>query len=167
VSTNAPELLVVAYHEAGHAAVSVALGRQLEVVEITPGGAEREGMSKEAFPDDEAAALAQMLEYGAGDSTTVHHLIMVALAGRSAEQAAGFDQNDGSDARDAHSAVSLAQSLCGSPEESQNLLDRLLEDTRALLARPAVWAGVQRLVTELLRTGRVAGDEAARILSAN
>jgi hypothetical protein len=148
-----------AIHEAAHAAVGVALGRRVEFVELTPDEARLVGCCKLVAPDQEAWSV--RLERG--DPDAILDEVTILLAGRLAEIRAGYGDLFGGGAQDAAEAQQLAMSA------GTNHLGRLLMEgnvcARRHLFRAEVWDGVLRLAAELVRTGRVEGDDIHRILA--
>jgi hypothetical protein len=163
ISTTPPDrkMLAAAYHEAGHAAVAVALGKRLMGVKITIGHPDHEGLRR-AAPTFEPDVWDLLFE---ADDPDLRTRIMVYLAGRSAEQIARLVHGNAGDHSDVVTAFDLASSMTADAQEAQELLDQLAAETWTLLDRPDVWAGVQRLAAELLRAPAVTGADARRILA--
>lgn len=156
------ERVATAYHEAGHAAVAVWFGLQLERVELTPDHPVHAGCCQEKVDDPDALSLAVEL----GEEAVIRPQIKILLAGRAAQQKGGYDHVPGSDHHDVETALRMAALMVGRGGEAEELLAQSLIETRRLLDSAAVWAGVEALADELLRQGRVEGDDAHRILAA-
>lgn len=155
------EKVATAYHEAGHAAVAVWLGLQLERVELTPDHPIHAGCCREKVDDPYALSLAVEL----GEERVIRPQIQILLAGRAAQEKSGFDDLPGGDGHDLEMALRVAKLMVGCPAKAEELLDHSLVETRSLLDVTAVWAGVEALTDELLLKGIVEGDEAHRILA--
>jgi hypothetical protein len=156
------ERVATAYHEAGHAAVAVWFGLQLERVELTPDHPVHAGCCQEKVDDPHALSLA--LELGAEE--VIRPQITILLAGRAAQQKGGVDHVPGADHHDLELARKMAALMAGCASEAEEVLDRSRVETRQLLDTPAVWAGVEALAGALLVEGRIEGDQAHRILAA-
>jgi hypothetical protein len=154
------ERVATAYHEAGHAAVAVMLGLQLERVELTPDHPVHAGRCLEKVDDPNALSLAVEL----GEEAVIRPQIMILLAGRAAQQKGEFDHVPGGDQHDLETALRIATLMVGPENDAESLLAELLIETRTLLDSPPVWAGVEALAGELLLKGSVEGNKAHRIL---
>jgi hypothetical protein len=155
------ESRAIAYHEAGHAAVAVWCGLQLERVELTPNHPVHVGCCREKVDDPNALSLAVEL----GEEQVIRPQIKILLAGRAAQQKSGFDDVPGGDHYDLEMALRVAKLMVGCVSKAEELLEQSLIETRRLLDLAVVWAGVEALVAELLRKGSVGGDDAHRILA--
>ncbi len=157
-----PDQIATAYHEAGHAAVAVWFGVQLERVELTPDHPVHAGCCWEKVDDPHALSLAVEL----GEEDVIRPQIKILLAGRAAQQKGGFDHVPGGDQYDRETALRIAALMVNCTSEAEKLIDQSLAETRKLLDTAAVWAGVEALAGELIRKGRVEGAEAQRVLAA-
>lgn len=155
------EIVAAAYHEAGHAAAAVWFGLQLERVELTPDHPVHAGYCQEKVDDPDALSLAIEL----GEEDVIRPQIQILLAGGMAQQKGGFGHVPGSDHHDLEVALKMATRMVRCASGAAVLLDHLRAEARALLDRAVVWAGVEALAHELLKKGRVWGDEAHRILA--
>jgi hypothetical protein len=155
------ERAATAYHEAGHAAVAVWFGLQLERVELTPDHPIHAGYCQERVDDPEALSLAIEL----GEEAVIRPQIQILLAGGVAQHKGGLGHVPGSDHHDLEVALKMATRMVGCASGAEALLEHSRAETRKLLDRAAVWAGVEALAGELLEKGRVVGDDAHRILA--
>lgn len=145
-----------AYHEAGHAAVAVRLGFQIESVEITPDREEQQGLCVHVRDHESLRNLRN------GDQERVRESILILLAGTAAETRAGYgDSVCQGESQDASDALDLAFGLgeIGEEDSVEDFFAELSRQTEELLAEPGVWAAVEALAAELLRVGRVSGEQ--------
>jgi ATP-dependent Zn protease len=138
-----------AYHEAGHAVLSLALGRPVHCVSILPNG-ERLGLcefGKAVFRPSEDWLEREML---------------IALGGIAAEALLSGEYAWEGAARDRRYALELARQRAGD-RQAERLERRLLAKAEHLLARPGNWRAVERLAAELLRRGEISGRTARHL----
>jgi ATP-dependent Zn protease len=139
-----------AYHEAGHAVVSLALGRPVGRVSLVArtdllGSCE---LRKPVFRPSE---------------DWLEREILIALAGLAAEaRHTGAHAWDGA-ARDRRYALELAEQRAGSGRKAERLERRLLAKVEHLLGREAHWLAVERIAAELLRVGQISGRAARHL----
>jgi hypothetical protein len=158
--THDSETIAAAYHEAGHAGVAVHLGLKLEQVGLTPDHPVHFGYCLEQV--DDPHSLSRAVEKG--DEEILLPQIRVLLAGREAQRKSGFDCVPGGDGQDLETARRVAATMVGCKVKAEELITTLRADTRRMLDAPAVWAGVEALVSQLLQDGTVEGEKAHRIL---
>jgi hypothetical protein len=152
-----------AYHEAGHAAVAVRLGYHLAEVALTieygSSGVGAWGHSKRQI--ENPAAYFGALEFG--DDDTTRSEIMVAFAGDIAEELAGYSDtiiDDLTDDREWAGEL-VGKMIC---EDHDAELATLDVRTRELFADPVTWAGVERLVSELVSITTIPGERVHQLL---
>jgi hypothetical protein len=155
------ECRAIAFHEAGHAALADWCGRQLERVELTPDHPGQVGCCFEKVEDPHALSRAVEL----GEEDVIRPQIQIQLAGRAAQQKSGYEGLPGGDRRDSQVALRLAIRMVGCVLKAEQVLEQARVETRRILDLAVVWAGVEALVAELLRTGSVEGGRAHRILA--
>ena len=141
---------VTAYHEAGHAVLSLALGRPVSCVSVR---ATRDFLGTCEFGKAVFRPSEDWLE----------REVLIALAGIAAEaRLTGHYAWEGA-ARDRGYAEDLALQRAGSARKAQRLLRRLLSKAEHLLGQEGNWRAVERLAAELLRVGEVSGRAARHI----
>src|SRR5436309_3008735 len=138
-----------AYHEAGHAVLALALGRQVHAVNILPNG-ERLGVCafrKAAFRPSE---------------DWLEREILIALGGIAAEaRHTGTYAWDGA-GRDQQFVRGLAEQRVGA-SKAERYERRLLAKAEHLLGRAGAWRAVERIAAELLRRGTISGRTARHL----
>jgi ATP-dependent Zn protease len=139
-----------AYHEAGHAIMSLALGRPIACVSIR---AARETLG--------------LCEFGKAvfrpSEDWLEREILISLAGLAAEARHTGDYCWEAASRDHDYAEGLALQRAGTARKAQRLLRRLLAKAEHVLNQEANWEAVKRLAAELLRAGEVSGRAARHI----
>jgi ATP-dependent Zn protease len=136
-----------AYHEAGHAVVSLALGRAVHQVSVLP---DREHLGLCEFRKAVFRPSEDWLE----------REILIALGGIAAEaRQTGRYAWDGA-GRDFDYVRSLALRRGGDDRQAERLERRLLAKAEHLLAQPVHWRAVGLIAAELLRRGTVSGRAA-------
>jgi hypothetical protein len=139
-----------AYHEAGHAIMSLALGRPVACVSIR---AARTHLGTCEFGKAVFRPTEDWLE----------REILISLAGLAAEARHTGEYAWEAAGRDHDYAEDLAQQRAGNPRKAQRLLRRLLAKAEHLLNQQANWKAVEQLAAELLRAGEVSGRTARHI----
>jgi hypothetical protein len=150
-----------AIHEAAHAAVGVAVGRRIKCVGLLPYG-ERAGYCEFEEGDETGEAVWQA-KVESGDLETILDEIAVLRAGRLAEIKAGHIGWSAGAAPDNFRAQKVA-TYAGMDRIGPTLADGEAR-TRELLENPKNWTGVLRLASELIRAGRISGDDVHKILA--
>jgi ATP-dependent Zn protease len=141
---------IVAYHEAGHAVVALALGRPVQRVSILP---DRERLGTCHFGKAVFRPSEDWLEREA----------LIALGGLAAEaRFTGVYALDGA-ARDRRYVAELALQRTGDARKAERLERRLLSKTEYLLAREENWRAVARIAAELVRAGAISGRAARHL----
>ncbi len=139
-----------AYHEAGHAIMSLALGRPVASVSVR---AAREYLGTCQFGKAVFRPSEDWLE----------REILISLAGLAAEARHTGAYAWDAASRDHDYAEDLALQRAGNPRKAQRLLRRLLSKAEHVLNQAANWEAVERLAAELLRAGEVSGRAARHI----
>jgi ATP-dependent Zn protease len=139
----------VAYHEAGHAVVALALGRPVHCVSILP---DRVNLG--------------LCEFHKGvcrpSDDWIEREILISLAGLAAEaRHTGNYAWDGA-ARDLQYVRRLTVERAGE-RRAERLERRMLAKVEHLLAREDNWGAVERIVAELLRRGAISGRAARHL----
>lgn len=139
-----------AYHEAGHAAVALALDRPIHKISILP-NRDHLGLckfDKGVFRPSE---------------DWVEREVLIALAGMAAEARYTGRYCEQGAARDLRQARRLLADRAGGERRAERLERRLLSKVESLLADDGVWAAVEAMVTELLKSGTISGRTAQHI----
>ena len=139
-----------AYHEAGHAVMSLALGRPVASVSAR---ARRELLGVVAF----GKAVFRPSE------DWVEREMLISLAGLAAEAIHTGEYAWDAASKDYDFAADLARERAGNPRKAERLLRRALSKAEHLLSQEANWRAVERLAAELLRRGEVSGRAARHI----
>jgi hypothetical protein len=154
------ERRATAYHEAGHAVMSVEL--RLVVASVNLHRDEHQlGVCRGG------GALPQEEDFHMPNGKTrrwVEREIMVLLAGSEAEAMFTGRKNHLGARSDLHSAVDLASTVCNTVDEVQAYLLLLAIRARDLLATEHLWAAVVAVAEALLERGELKGREVRRIV---
>jgi ATP-dependent Zn protease len=138
-----------AYHEAGHAVLALALGRQIHAVNILPNG-ERLGVCafrKAAFRPSE---------------DWIEREILIALGGIAAEaRHTGVHAWEGA-SRDWQYVRDLVVERAGE-RRAERLAGRLLSKAEHLLAKGGHWRAVEQIAAALLKNGMISGRAARHL----
>lgn len=138
-----------AYHEAGHAAVALALGRLVQRVS--------------ALPDRDRLGWCEFKKGPYRPSEDwVEREVLIALAGMAAEARHTGTYAREEAGRDLRFARSLLVQRAGE-SRAERLERRLLAKTESLLADDGVWAAVEAIVGELLKHGAIGGRAAKHL----
>lgn len=138
-----------AYHEAGHAVLALALGRQVHAVDILPNG-ERLGVCefrKAAFRPSEDWIEREILIALGGIAAEARH------TGVHAWEAAG---------RDWQYVRDLVVERAGE-RRAERLAHRLLSKAEHLLAKEGHWRAVEQIAAALLKNGMISGRAARHL----
>src|SRR5262249_27010882 len=138
---------ITAYHEAGHAVVSLALGRPVDRVTIRA-RADRLGLctfGKAVFRPSEDWVEREML---------------IALAGAAAEAIHTGEYAWAEAEKDLDFARGLALERSGNERQAERLVKRMLAKAEHLLSKNGNWRAVERMAAELLRAGEISGRAA-------
>ncbi|HYT90990.1 MAG TPA: hypothetical protein VEL76_19925 [Gemmataceae bacterium] len=140
-----------AYHEAGHAVMSLALGRPVARVSIEP---KAHWLGTCAFGKAVFRPSEDWLE----------REMLIALAGLAAEaRHTGEDAWEGA-GRDLDCVRALAlRRACGKERQAERLQRRALAKAEHLLAKEGNWRAVERLAAELLQYGEISGRTARHL----
>lgn len=134
-------------HEAGHAALAVAVGMGLEQVEILES------------PRGRGCYRAARTVLGPPRGRREDHILFL-LAGRLAEGRAGLAVVNPISARqDRREVHQLARAVCPAPVVRKAYLHWLRAEVLYLLRRPAVWRTVRAVARALARRGRLTGRQ--------
>jgi ATP-dependent Zn protease len=136
-----------AFHEAGHAVVSLALGRPVHHVSVLP---DREHLGLCEFKKAVYRPSEDWLEREA----------LIALGGIAAEARRTGRYAWAEAGRDFDYVRSLALKRTGNDRQAERLERRLLAKTEHLLAQPGHWRAVELIAAELLQRGTVSGRAA-------
>lgn len=136
-----------ALHEAGHAVVSLALGRKVRSASIVPQDGRLGTLRTSKLRRLDPAVSDRRMRM------TIEREAMILLAGAVAEQIAGAGPHGGR--KDRRDALSLVGFLSGSEAEERAYVAWLRERTRTLLR--VHWAAVIALAHVLVRKGTIDG----------
>lgn len=145
-----PHILAVAYHEAGHAVIALALGRPVQRVSIQPNQL-RQGQCE--------------LKKGTFRSShdPLETEILILLGGLAAEARQTGEYGRGGAATDLRGVQALLQSRAGSPRQVARLERRMLDKVEHLLDQPGAWLAVERIAAELVRSTTMSGRAARHL----
>ena len=135
-----------AYHEAGHAVLAMALGRQVHAVSILPN---RETLGVCEF---------RKASYRPSEDW-IENEILIALGGVAAEAKHTGVHAWGPAARDWQYVYGLAVERAGE-RRAERLAYRLLSKAEHLLAKDGYWRAVELIAAALLQTGNISGRAA-------
>ena len=145
-----PEEVAVAYHEAGHAVVALALGRPVHRVSVRPS---EQWLGRCEFRKGRLRA----------SQDPVETEILIMLAGLAAEaRHTGEYAWDGAD-HDLWYVRSLTERRAGGEKQAERLERRMLDKTEHELDRPGVWEAVERIAAALLRETVISGRAARHL----
>ncbi|WP_254508430.1 M50 family metallopeptidase [Anatilimnocola floriformis] len=142
--------LATAYHEAGHAVIALALGRNVQRVSILPnqlrlGQCElKKGRAKPAH-----------------DPLEVEVLIL--LGGVAAEAVYTGEYAWGGAQQDLRAVRAMTMQRAGNQKQVERLERRLLDKVEYLLADPATWRATELIAAELLRCTTISGRAAKHL----
>lgn len=145
-----PDQTTVAFHEAGHAVMALALGRPVHKVSI--------------HPNDMRLGHCE-LKPGAFRPTqdVVEMQVLILLGGLVAEaRYSGRYAWDGA-AQDLRFVRTLTSSRAGGPRQIERLERRMLQKAEHLLDQPENWRAVQRIAEELLKVTTISGRAARHL----
>lgn len=149
-----------AYHEAGHAVVSILLGHPVEKVELFDDDPERFGASTN---DDDPAFAKGIKEGGADFADAVPH-VMILFAGPLAERMYSGRWNGTGARLDLRTVADVCAAVTGDEGEAGAFARWVRERTRVMLRLPAVWAAVRRVAGELSRRRALARRDLQSLL---
>lgn len=138
---------ITAYHEAGHAVLALALGREVDWVSIRP---ERQFLGLCAFRKGSFRPTDDWLEREA----------IIALGGLAAEAGMTGEYDWAGASRDYEAVYELALSRAGNARKAERLVKRFLSKTEWLIDRDGRWEAVEKIAAELLRLGEISGRAA-------
>jgi ATP-dependent Zn protease len=148
--TFAPNEIATAYHEAGHAVIALALGRNVQRVSVQDnhlrlGHCEIKKRSFRPVKDD------------------VETQILILLGGLAAEtRQMGHYDSEGA-AQDLREVRSLTQTRAGGQRQVERLERRMLDKAEHILDQPGMWMAAQRIADELLRHTAISGRAARHL----
>jgi ATP-dependent Zn protease len=140
---------VTAYHEAGHAVISLALGRPVRSVSILPN---RELLGLCEFGKSVVRPSEDWLE----------REMLIALGGLAAEARFTGEYSFNGAARDLQYVRRLAVQRAGE-RRAERLERRMLSRAEHLLSQEAHWKAVELIVAELLLRGEISGRAARHL----
>ena len=138
------ELIATAYHEAGHAAMALALRRPVERVSIQPNQL-RLGYCE----------LRKGVHGPLKDSVETEILILLGGLGAEARHTGVYEWDAAS--QDMRSVRALMAMRPGSPRQVKRMEQRLLDKAEHELDQPGVWTAIERIAAELLRNTTMSG----------
>jgi plasmid stabilization system protein ParE len=138
-----------AYHEAGHAAIALSLGRPVQWVSVLP---DRQYLG--------------ICEFGKGvfrpSEDWLEREALIALAGLAAEARFTGDYSRESAGRDLEYVHKLTVRRAGE-RRAERLERRLLSKVEYLLADEPVWRAVELIAAELIQHGEISGRTARHL----
>jgi len=148
-NADVAELTATAYHEAGHAVMATAVGRDLQKVSIAPGqlqtGGGRLGVCK----------IQKGKKKGAHDP--LEDEVLILLAGMVAESHYTNRYCPHGAAEDLRNVKRLLESRASSDRQLQRLVKRLLDKTEHLLSDPVHSNAIVFIANELLQNETISG----------
>jgi len=145
-----PNEIATAFHEAGHAVVALALGRNVQRVSV----------------QDNHLRLGQC-EIKKGRARpikdAVETQILILFGGLAAETRQMGDYNLEGAAQDLREVRLLTQSRAGGQRQIERLERRMLDKAEYLLDQPGVWLAAQRIADELLLHTTISGRAARHL----
>jgi hypothetical protein len=139
-----PQDVATAYHEAGHAAMSLMLRRPIERVSIEPNQV-RLGQCK----------LRKSVHGPLKDAVETEILILLGGLGAEARHTGAYDWDAASE--DMRSVRRLLEMRAANDRQMKRTESRLLDKAEHLLDQPGMWTAIERIAAELLRYGSVSG----------
>ena len=142
--------LATAYHEAGHAVIALALGRNVQRVSILPnqlrlGQCElKKGRAKPAHDPVEVE-------------------ILILLGGVAAEACFTGEYAWGGAQQDLRAVRTLTMQSVASQKQVERLERRLLDKVEHLLADPATWRATELIAAELVKSTTISGRAAKHL----
>jgi ATP-dependent Zn protease len=145
-----PNEIATAFHEAGHAVIALALGRDVQRVSVRAnqlrlGQCElkksNSGTAKDALETD----------------------ILILLGGLAAESRQTGQYDRAGAAQDLRGVRSLAQRRAASERQVERLERRMLDKAEYILDQPGVWLAAERIADELLRSTTISGRAARHL----
>ena len=148
--SHTPKEIATAYHEAGHAVMALALGRDVQRVSIQDnhlrlGHCEIKKGSSRPIKD------------------AVETQLLILLGGLTAESRQMGDYDSGGASQDLRGVRSLAQLRAGGQRQVERLERRMLDKAEYILDQPGVWQAAQRIAEELLLHTTISGRAARQI----
>lgn len=145
-----PKEIATAYHEAGHAVMALALGRDVQRVSVQDnhlrlGHCE---IKKGSFRPVKDAVETQ---------------ILILFGGLAAEARQMGSYDSGGASQDLRGVRSLTQNRAGGQRQIDRLERRLLDKAEYILDQPGVWLAAQRIAEELLRHTTISGRSARHL----
>ncbi|MBL9091117.1 MAG: hypothetical protein JNL96_07815 [Planctomycetaceae bacterium] len=145
-----PQLVATAYHEAGHAVMSLELNRPIERISIAPKEL-RSGYCK----------LHKSVHGPLKDAVETEVLILLGGVGAEARHTGDYDWEAGS------GDLRLVRELLNMQPSNDRALrrqeTRLLDKMEHILDQPGVWTAVERIAKELLRETSISGRAAREL----
>lgn len=141
----------IAYHEAGHAVMGWYFRKRFRAISIVP---TRASSGRVCF-----------LEPLAGLGQDTDEAVMVHLAGPMAAWPMVGRFRSGGAIDDLAKAERLVREVAGGGDDPRERLARLKESTWNVLARDELWRAVTALAQNLLRSHKLTGSEARRIIA--
>jgi len=145
-----PPEVATAWHEAGHAAMALALGRPVKQVSVAPNHL-RLGQCK-----------LNKGTFGPGKDG-LETEILILLAGMAAEARHTGVYDVGAASQDLRVVRTLARQRAASPRQVERFERRMLDKTEHLLGDAGVWLAVTRIADELLKHTTISGRAAQHL----
>ena len=148
--SSTPEETSVAYHEAGHAVVALAMGRPVHRVSVQPSG---QWLGRCEFQKGTIRRAHDPIEAE----------ILIMLGGLAAEaRHSGEYAWDGAE-RDLWAVRSLTERRATGERQVERLERRMLDKVEHLLDRPGMWPAVEKIAEDLIKHTAISGRAARHI----
>ena len=147
MANNPDKNTLTAFHEAGHAVVAIAVGRNVKQVSIIAGG-NKLGVCK--MSKGRVKASNDVLEAE----------LLILLAGMAAEARISGQYNVGGAAQDLRDAERLATMRAGNPRQTEKTMRRALDKVQNMISKPGNWTAIKTIAKALLESESISGREA-------
>jgi hypothetical protein len=148
--TEPCELTAVAYHEAGHAVLAMALGRPIQKVSVAPNDL------RLGHCEFKKGLIRPSHDY-------VETQILIFFGGLAAEaRFRGTYEWDGA-AQDLRGIRELTKRRAGGEKQIARLERRMLDKAEYLLGQPELWLAVERIASELVAKTTISGRAAEHL----
>lgn len=152
--TNPIEL--IAFHEAGHAIMALAVGRSVKSVDVHAKGT-RLGVCK---MNKGRTGKAQSSK---ASTDTLEGELLILLGGMAAEAKRSGKYNMMGASQDLKQAEKLAMMRAGNANQAGKVLKRAMDKVHHLLGQSEVWAAVKVVASGLVENGSMSGKQAKHI----
>jgi ATP-dependent Zn protease len=148
--TSSPTEIATAYHEAGHAAMALALGRDIHRVTI------RANHLRQGQCEIKKGRVRPAKDF-------VETEILILFAGFAAEARHRGEYDSAGATQDLRSIRAMTEKRVASQRQIERLERRMLAKAEYLLEQPDVWRAVELIAAELLRSTTISGGAARHL----